>query len=416
MILNPIKGIPGLLSASLMAIGLLFATAACAGGDPTSTPTTAPDPTPTSTATPIPPTPLNVVTTTNIVAHWVENIGGDHVNVFSLLPIGADPHAFQPGAQDVTKIADADLVLSIGLGLEEGWMTSLLQSAARDPSSITELGELIDPIEFAEGHIEEVEFLEHVGEVIHEVEDGDMTAEDALAEIKMILAEVEIHEDEEDEPPAMTLDILAQIDSGELDIGEGLEEIEHIIGGGHEEHEGHGHGTEDPHFWFDPIRVKVAVDEIVALLSNLDPDLANTYEANASAFKSDLDELHTWTEEQVSAVPEENRLLVTSHDSLGYFANLYHFEVVGVILSTTTEAEPSAEDLAELVHEIEETGAKAVFGETTVSERLAIAVATESGVELYRLYSGSLGIDGSGAETYITMVQTNVNRIVEALR
>ncbi len=294
-----------------------------------------------------------MVTTTNIVADWVENIGGEHVDVFSLLPIGADPHGFQPGAQDVTKIADADLVLSIGLGLEESWMRSLLESAARDPSSIVELGEHIDPIEFAEGHIEEVEFLEHIGEVIHEVEDGDMTAEAGLNEIKMILAEVEIHEDEEDEPPAMTLAIVAQIDSGELDIEEGLEEIEHVIGGGEEDHEGHGHGTEDPHFWFDPVRVQIAVDEIVALMSDLDPDQADTYEANASAFKAELDELHMWTEEQVSAVPEENRLLVTSHDSLGYFANLYHFEIVGVILSTTTEAEPSAEDLAELVHEIE---------------------------------------------------------------
>ena len=100
MILNPIKGMIGLLSASLMVIGLLFVAAACAGdnGDPTSTPTVAPDPTPTSTATPIPPTPLNVVTTTNIVADWVANIGGEHVDVFSLLPIGADPHGFQPGA------------------------------------------------------------------------------------------------------------------------------------------------------------------------------------------------------------------------------------------------------------------------------------------------------------------------------
>lgn len=418
MILNPIKAIPGLMSACLLVIGLLFATAACTGdnGEQTATPTTPPEPTQTATATPVPPTPLKVTTTTNIVADWVENIGGDHVDVFSLLPIGADPHGFQPGARDVANIADADLVLSIGLGLEESWMRDLLQSAARDPSSITELGEHIDPIEFAEGHIEEVEFLEHIGEVVHEVEEGEMTAEAGLEEIKTILAEVEIHEDEEDEPPAMTLDIVAQIDSGELDIEEGLEEIEHIIGGGHEEHEGHGHGTEDPHFWFDPIRVQIAVDEIVSLLSDLDPDQADAYEANAAAFKAELDELHTWTEEQVSAVPEEDRLLVTSHDSFGYFANLYHFEIVGVILSTTTEAEPSAEDLAELVHEIEETGAKAVFGETTVSERLANAVATESGIDLFRLYSGSLGIDGSGAETYITMVQTNVNRIVEALR
>ena len=387
-----------------MIIGLLFVAASCSGDGSSSISTLEPA------------TPLKVTTTTNIMADWVENIGGDHVEVFSLLPVGADPHGFQPGAQDVAKIADAELVLAVGLGLEESWMHELLESAAKDPDSITEVAELIDPIEFAQEHAHEVEFLEHVGEVIHEVEDGEMAAEDGLEEIRMLLAEADIHEDEEDEPPAMILDIVAQIDSGELDLEEGLEELEHRIGGGEEEHEGHGHGTEDPHFWFDPLRVKIAVDEIAARLSTLDPEQEDAYLANASAYKAKLDELHSWTEEQVSSIPEESRLLVTSHDSLGYFANLYHFEVVGVILSTTTEAEPSAEDLTELVHEIEETGAKAIFGETTVSERLANTVATESGAQLVRLYSGSLGTQGSGAETFITMVQTNINRITEALR
>ena len=96
-----------------------------------------------------------MVVTTNIVADWVENIGGDHVEVFSLLPVGADPHAFQPGAKDVAKIADADLVLSVGLGLEESWLKELLRNAARDPSTIVELGEVVDPIQFAESHREE---------------------------------------------------------------------------------------------------------------------------------------------------------------------------------------------------------------------------------------------------------------------
>ena len=107
---------------------------------------------------------------------------------------------------------------------------------------------------------------------------------------------------------------------------------------------------------------------------------------------------------------------MTSHDSLGYFANLYGFEVAGVILSFTTEVEPSAENLAELAETIEELEVSAVFGETTVSERLATSLATETGAKLVRLYSGSLGQEGSGAETYIGMVRTNVSRISEALK
>ena len=287
-----------------------------------------------------PPAPIRVVVTTNIVADWVENVGGDHVEVFSIVPAGADPHGFQPGAQDVAKVADADLVLSVGLGLEQSWLRELLENAARDPDAIVELGQVIDPIE------------------------------------------------------------LAETEAGEGDRSTG----------------GHGHGIHDPHFWFDPLRVKLVVSDIAARLAALDPGRADAYRANADAYNARLDALHAWTEEQVGAIPAERRLLVTSHDSLGYFAERYGFEVVGVILSITTEVEPSAGNLIELSDEIGEYGVPAVFGETTVSERLADALATETGAVLVRLYSGSLGRAGSGAETYIEMLRTNVGRVTEALR
>ena len=382
---------------------------------------------------------ISVVTTTSIMADWVENIGGDGVEVFSLVPTGADPHAFQPGAHDVAKIAAADLVLSVGLGLEESWLKELLQNAARDPSTIVEVGEIVDPIEFAESHADEVAIIEALSHVVHEVEEGEISPEAALEEIKELLEssgeeeEDEDHGDEaekegdeaeeagedhgdEDEMPSMALAIVKDVEDGRMDAGDAIEAIEALTAEGEDEHAGHGHGIEDPHFWFDPLRVKLVVNDIAARLSALDPDRGDTYRANASAYNMRLDELHAWTEQQVSAVPEDRRLLVTSHDSLGYFANLYGFEVVGVVLSITTDVEPSAKHLIELVEEVTERGVPAVFGETTVSERLAAAVATESGAKLVRLYSGSLGLEDSGAETYIDMIRTNVKRIVEVLR
>ena len=101
--------------------------------------------------------PIPVVVTTNIMADWVRQVGGDRVDVSSLVPVGADPHSFQPGARDIARIADADLVISVGLGLEESWLKELLENAARDPEGIVQMGELIDPIEFEEpaGHEEE---------------------------------------------------------------------------------------------------------------------------------------------------------------------------------------------------------------------------------------------------------------------
>ena len=368
MILSTNSRLAVLAKVTLSMLALLFALGACSsasGGGPSE-----------------PATTIRIVTTTNILADWAENIGGDHVEVFSLVPAGADPHAFQPGAKDIARIADADLVLSIGLGLEESWLKDLLQNASRDPSTIVELGETVDPIEFAESHSEEVEAIEEFGHIVHEVEEGETGPEAALEEIKELLEglEGEDHEDQgEDELPAIALAIVGEVEAGNMEAGEAIKVIEELTEQGEGEHKGHGHGIYDPHFWFDPLRVKVVVNEIAARLSVIDPDRGNAYDTNASDYNLRLDELHDWTEMRLSEIPNDRRLLVTSHDSFGYFANRYGFEVVGVILSITTEVEPSAEELRDLVDTVRDNEVKAVFGETMVSERLAQAVAKESG-------------------------------------
>ena len=423
---------------------------------------------------------VRVVTTTNIVADWAAHVGGDDVEVFSLLPVGADPHSYQPGAQDVALISDADVVFAVGLGLEESWLVELVQNAATEPGAIVELGELIDPLEFRDAHAGESSFLEAIEEIVHEVEEGAIPPEQGLVQIGAVLLAMEEeehedddhghdhddegddddghdddddghdhdhdddddghdhddegdddghdHDDEDDghghedehEIAEMLIGILTRAQAGEITPAEAIEAIDEIVhdmeAGDDHGHDDHAHGLYDPHFWFAPLRVKVAVDAIAERLAELDPDRGDDYRDAATAYKAELDELHGWTQQQVEAVPQERRLLLTSHESLGYFAALYGFDVVGVILSTTTEATPSAADLAELAHEIEDLGVPAVFGETTVSERLAAALADEAGVALVRLYSGSLGAEESGAESYIGMVRTNVTRIVDALR
>ena len=255
-------------------LALVLAAVACSddGGATTPAPTAVP-PAPT-VAPPTPtPEPVSVVTTTNIVADWVENIGGDSVEVFSLLPVGADPHTFQPGAQAVARVADADLVLSIGLGLEESWLHDLLENAARDESAIVELGEIIEPIEFASTHAEEVELLEGISHIVHEVEDGEISPEEGLDEVKELVASIEAMEEEEgehegeEELPEHVMEIVAMVEDGSMGADEAIEELEHLAEEGEGEHEGHGHGVHDPHFWFDPLRVKRAVDDIAARLS-----------------------------------------------------------------------------------------------------------------------------------------------------
>ena len=182
-------------------------------------------------------------------------------------------------------------------------------------------------------------------------------------------------------------------------------------------HEGHDHGPLDPHFWFDPNRVKIAVNDIAARLSALDPEGAGFYFKNAADYAVQLDELHSWTQEQVELVQPERRLLVTSHDTFAYFADVYGFEVIGALIpSLAPDVEPSAEHLAELAEVIREHKAPAVFSETTVSGKLPEALARETGAVLAQLYADSLGEKGSIAGTYLGMVRTNVERIVAALK
>ena len=181
--------------------------------------------------------------------------------------------------------------------------------------------------------------------------------------------------------------------------------------------EEHGHGPLDPHFWFDPLRVKIAIDEIAEHLAEANPQSADFFQANADSYKAQLDELHSWTQEQVNTIPQERRLLLTSHDTFAYFAKLYGFEIAGLVIpSLATHIEPSPEHVAGLVEVVREHNVPAIFAENTVDDRLVKAIALETGAKMSSLYTGSLGAEGSDGDTYLRMVKANVERIVEALK
>jgi zinc/manganese transport system substrate-binding protein len=109
---------------------------------------------------------------------------------------------------------------------------------------------------------------------------------------------------------------------------------------------------------------------------------------------------------------------VTNHHVFGYFADRFDFEVVGTVLpGGTTLASPSASDLVELVDVLRRTGVPAIFADSSQPARLAEVLATEADVdiEVISLHTESLGPPGSGAETYLDMLDTNTDRIVDAL-
>lgn len=187
--------------------------------------------------------------------------------------------------------------------------------------------------------------------------------------------------------------------------------------GGHSEDDGHDHeGDLDPHLWTDPTRLVPAVEALADALvdAGVDPSVRD----RAADYVTALGELDTELEALLADIPTEDRVLVTNHEVLGYFADRYDFEVVGAVIpSLTTGAEASAADVDELAHVIEEEGVRAIFGETSSPSALAEALADAAGgdVEVVALYTESLGDEGSGAETYLEMMRTDARLIHDAL-
>jgi zinc/manganese transport system substrate-binding protein/manganese/iron transport system substrate-binding protein len=179
-----------------------------------------------------------------------------------------------------------------------------------------------------------------------------------------------------------------------------------------------GFSEGDPHVWFDPRNVKVMVDNIAAALVSADPDGTMSYQARRDAYKAQLDALDQAIADQIATIPPERRKLVTNHDAFGYYASRYGLTFVGsVIPSLDSRAEPSAKDTAELIEKIKAEGVPAIFTESSINPELEEELAKEAGVKVVsNLYGDTLGEAGSGADTYIGMMQTDTRLIVEGLR
>jgi ABC-type Zn uptake system ZnuABC Zn-binding protein ZnuA len=278
-----------------------------------------------------------VLVAETFLADIVQNVAGNRLKVDALIPLGVDPHGFEPTPRDVKKVADSSVLVVNGAGFEE----------------------FLD------------ELLENAG--------GQRT----------------------------TIEASAGLESRKPQEGEhaGEEEHEH-------EHEG------DPHFWLDPVSVIKYVENIRDGLTAVDPAGAQLYAANAQTYIAKLRELDGWIKAQVQTVPAERRLLVTNHESFGYFADRYGFTVVGTVIpSVSTGASPSAQEMAALIEHIKEHAAPAIFLETGANPQLARQVGREGGIKVVtELFTHSITDAKGAAPTYIDMMRSNVKAIVAALK
>jgi zinc/manganese transport system substrate-binding protein len=280
--------------------------------------------------------PLTVLASSTFLADIAQQVAGERATVDSLLPVGADPHAYQATPSDVVKISESTVLILNGLEYEH-FIEALLENA-----------------------------------------DGErlvITATDGLEPRQM---EAEAHETD----------------------------------AGTDEHE-----AGDPHMWLDPTLVVTYVENIRAGLSQADPAGADVYKSNAEAYITQLKELDAWIQAQVQTIPAERRLLVTNHESMGYFAARYGFTVVDTILpSFSSEASASAQEIAQAVEAIRAAGAPAIFLSEVENTSLAEQIAAETGVSVITdLHLESL-TDGAPAPTYIDLMKHNVTQLVKALQ
>ncbi|WP_046173438.1 metal ABC transporter solute-binding protein, Zn/Mn family [Domibacillus indicus] len=277
--------------------------------------------------------PIMVTTTIGQIADAVENIGGEHVEVHSLMGPGVDPHLYKAKQSDIELLQDADVVFYNGLHLE-----------------------------------------------------GKM---------------LEIFEQMSESKPAVAIADSIPKDDLRKDAAD-----ETVI---------------DPHVWFDIDLWKTSLTEVKDTLIEADPENKDDYEQNAEDYFAELDELKEYAAEELAGIPKKQRVLVTAHDAFNYFGAKHDMEVMG-LQGLSTDAEYGLADVQSLVKTLVERNIKAVFVESSISEKSINAVIEGAKNQNHdvkiggELFSDAMGKAGTEEGTYTGMYKHNVDTIVNALK
>jgi zinc/manganese transport system substrate-binding protein len=267
---------------------------------------------------------VSVVATTAVLGSVLRELVGDRARVTVLMADGADPHDWQPSAQDIETLHGATLVVANGLDLEEG---------------------LIGPIA--------------------EVEAGGVPVFRASDHVVLRIID--------DEP-------------GQAGAG----------------------GVPDPHLWVDPVAMRAVVDALATSLAELGLDVDD----RRAELDARLEALDAEVRTMLSGIPDGRRVLVTGHESMGYFADRYGFRLIGAVVpGLSSQGEVSARQLADLAALIREAGVPAVFSEVGTPRSVVDAIAAETGVRVVELPSHTLPADGS----YFTFIRAIATAIAGAL-
>ncbi len=275
--------------------------------------------------------PLKVVASFSILGDMVKQVGGDLVDVATLVGPDGDAHVFQPTPADGKKVASAAIVFVNGLGFE-GWMERLTTSA------------------------------DYKGKIV--------VASKGLTTTRTMTEE------------------------------EGT----------------HTETITDPHAWQSLTNGRLYIKNIAAALSEADAAHAAQYKANAAAVDKELAALDSWIKSEIAQIPAGKRKVITSHDAFGYFSGAYGVTFTAPV-GISTEAEPSAKDMKQLITQLKQEGVKAIFVENMASEKVVKQLADEAKVTVGApLYADALSAKDGPASTYQAMFKYNVSKLVQGMK
>lgn len=295
---------------------------------------------------------LKVVASFSIIADFARNVGGDRVDITTLVGPDGDAHVYEPRPADAVAVGKADVVLVNGIQFE-GFLQRLVEAS----------GTRAPVVELSRGG----EVLKAAGEEHHHGEEAH-------------------------------------------NHGSGESGHDHAHEEGH-----HHHGEFDPHAWQSVHNAEIYVKNIAEAFCAADASGCDGYEANAAAYGEKLAALDAEIRAAVAAIPEDRRVIITSHDAFGYFEHEYGLEFLAPE-GVSTESEASAADVAALITQIKEDRASAIFVENITNPRLVEQIASETGITVGgTLYSDALSDESGPAATYIDMMKHNVDTIRNAI-
>jgi len=383
---------------------------------------------------------INVLATTPMLGDFVNQIGGENINLTILMPPEVDPHTYDPSPQDATKIADADVVFYIGLKYEPSALIKLLENTSNSDSVLVEVGESINPIEFSEeGHDDHDDHKDHDDHDEEGHDDHDEEGHDDHDEEGHDDHDEEGHDDHDDEEGHDDHDEEGHDDHDEEghddhdeeghddhDDEEGHDDHDeeghddHDDEEGHDDHDeeghdDHDHGSEDPHFWFDPLRVAMAAELMMNQLIELDPSNSEAYKTAGEAYISELNELDSTVSALIETVPSKNRKLITTHESLGYLEARYGVEVLTTIIPSLSSAdEISPAELVDVLDVIEDNDIKVIFVESEAPSVYAETIAAEANIKTVTgLWVETLRENQSYGDWLIENVELIVENLVD---